>query len=442
MMKVLTDKKNAFLKKLDAFCDRYAINHFILTSRPCSDFIELQRFTVLQTCPLSKKQAVSLIKKAEFDKEVKDRFAKELEEKLYEEHDSFASNPLLLNIMLLTYDNYAEIPEKLHLFYAQAFETLYSKHDATKVGYRRELRCKLPYDEFKKAFAYFCYITYRQGELEFTRDELLDALKKITVVQFDPELFIYDLVNAVCVLYKDGFSYRFSHRSFQEYFTAVFLKELSDENMKKIGIQMVEKDPVQSWADEVFLMLNDMAEEKFERNILLPLIEKFEIEHDGENMFDLYLTSMLNGIVFKDFYDQPQILAMVCPGGEDFALTGFIDDFLLVNSNGTNAFTKGYRTYDLKLMNFIIQNRKNYNCEEDIPIDEIINDAELYALLKKTWIGRRINELVSARESLTKKTGGTRIRFRESIPRITPHTLPQSAGGFFLYLDRDTKKTP
>lgn len=91
-----------------------------------------------------------------------------LDERLYDNHTSFASNPLLLSIMLLTFDNYAEIPEKLHLFYANAFETLYSKHDATKAGYRRELRCSLSFDYFKKAFACFCFLTYYQGKFELT----------------------------------------------------------------------------------------------------------------------------------------------------------------------------------------------------------------------------------------------------------------------------------
>ena len=67
-------------------------------------------------------------------------------------HESFASNPLLLNIMLLTYDNYADIPEKLHLFYSNAFETLYIKHDATKGGYKREFKTKLSSDDFKRVF--------------------------------------------------------------------------------------------------------------------------------------------------------------------------------------------------------------------------------------------------------------------------------------------------
>lgn len=174
---ISTDKKDVFFRKLDNFCDRFSENYFVISSRPYSEFVEFQRFSVLSLCNLNKKQALSLVKKIEFDSEIKLRFLKSLDQNLYERHKSFASNPLLLNIMLLTFDNYAEIPEKLHLFYANAFETLYSKHDATKSGFRRELRSELSYDTFKKVFAQFCFITYYQAKIELTYDDIVTVLK-------------------------------------------------------------------------------------------------------------------------------------------------------------------------------------------------------------------------------------------------------------------------
>lgn len=167
---ILADKKNLFFKKITDFSDRYTNNYYIISSRPYSEFVEFQRFSVLSLQPFEKNQAISLIRKIDYDQNIKNNFIKALEDGLYEKHESFASNPLLLNIMLLTYDNYAEIPEKLHLFYANAFETLYSKHDATKGGYKRELKSNLSFDAFKKVFSYFCFITYYQGKVEFSYD--------------------------------------------------------------------------------------------------------------------------------------------------------------------------------------------------------------------------------------------------------------------------------
>lgn len=298
---ILSSKQDAFFRKLDSFCDRYSSNYFIISSRPYSEFVEFQRFTVLTLCDLTKAQALSLIRRIEFDPEIKERFISALDEKLYDQHKSFASNPLLLSIMLLTFDNYAEIPEKLHLFYANAFETLYSKHDATKAGYRREFHSALSFDNFKKVFSYFCFITYRQRKTKFTHDEMLSVIKKISngVIKFDPDNFIFDLENAVCLMHKDGLDYVFSHRSFQEYFSAIFLKELPDQQMRKLGLELIEKDLLSFSYDNVFPMLRDMTEQRFEQNILLPYVNELELHCDTPDKYDFYFDVLQPGLRFK-----------------------------------------------------------------------------------------------------------------------------------------------
>ena len=59
--------------------------------------------------------------------------------------------------------------------------------------------------------------------MEFTKDEILTILSKTQdrFGEFDESLFMDDLINAVCLLIKDGLNYKFIHRSFQEYFVAL-----------------------------------------------------------------------------------------------------------------------------------------------------------------------------------------------------------------------------
>jgi len=75
---------------------------------------------------------LSLIRKLDYNQDIKQKFLTEVENKLFEKYETFASNPLLLTIMLMTFDQYAEIPEKIHLFYQECFQALYSRHDASK----------------------------------------------------------------------------------------------------------------------------------------------------------------------------------------------------------------------------------------------------------------------------------------------------------------------
>lgn len=384
------------------FCDRFSENYFVISSRPYSEFVEFQRFSVLSLCNLNKKQALSLVKKIEFDSEIKLRFLKSLDQNLYERHKSFASNPLLLNIMLLTFDNYAEIPEKLHLFYANAFETLYSKHDATKSGFRRELRSELSYDNFKKVFAQFCFITYYQAKIELTYDDIVTVLNKIKgsngITIFRPEDYLYDLVNSICVLYREGVTYKFTHRSFQEYFSAIFLKELSDQNMEKMGISLVKKDYFRASHDSVFFMLRDMAEQRFEQNILLPFVVEFETTCSDTDKYDFYFEELSPEIFFDEVDFDGEIHLVICA---DFNVeaVGFIYAMARHYRDTTSSHVKQLKDAEDELRNFLISER-DYKIEEKVDLTEYRDDSKLYSLLKATWIGDYLTVMANLREML------------------------------------------
>ena len=400
---ILSSKQDAFFRKLDSFCDRYSDNHFIISSRPYSEFVEFQRFTVLTLCELTKEQALSLIRRIEFDPEIKERFITALDEKLYEQHKSFASNPLLLSIMLLTFDNYAEIPDKLHLFYANAFETLYSKHDATKAGYRREMHSSLSFDNFKKVFSYFCFISYRQKKTKFTHDEMLSVLKKISnsVIGFDPDNFIFNLENAVCLMHKDGLEYVFSHRSFQEYFSAIFLKELPDHQMQKLGLELLDKDLLSYSFDNVFPMLRDMTEQRFEQNILLPYINMIESECDATDKFRFYFNKILPELYFKSSDCDKSLRIFVTLTHNDrsmLQLLRFANYYQKKDPDTKNRLMQA----DMKLYRFIARNR-NYMISKRVLVSDYSTDLEVFTLFKETSIGHTLNLLAGLKEHLEQK---------------------------------------
>ena len=396
---ILSDKKNIFFKKITDFCDLYSDNYYIISSRPYSEFIEFQRFTVLNLCTFSKQQAISLVSKIDFDENIKKQFSKALYESLYDKHRSFASNPLLLNIMLLTYDNYAEIPEKLHLFYANAFETLYSKHDATKGGYKRELKSKLSFDSFKKVFSNFCFITYFQGKMEFSYDDLITFFKKskINNFEYNVEAIIDDLINSICVLYKEGLSYSFTHRSFQEYFSAIFLKELSDQNLSKMGIELIKRDPHRATNDSVFDMLYDMAEERMEQNIFLPLLEIIE-EECTDNKYDFYFIKLEPVFSFGFFDDDTKIeLGLMSETGDEYVQ--FIRKFAHKYRNKNFQITN---LYDDKLLKYFKDNM-DYLIGENVNGTDLLKDQEFYEIFRNTWIGETINTIANLKDILNNK---------------------------------------
>ena len=392
-----SENQKEFFKKLNDFCDKYPENHYILSSRPYSksEFIEFQRFAVLKAVPFTKEQAISLITKIEYpDEELKNKFIRDLESSLYDRHESFASNPLLLNIMLSTYNDYAEIPQKLHLFYYQAFDTMLSKHDATK-SYRRKMLSDLSSDTFKECFAIFCFLTYQKAKTEFTFPEIEDIFKK-----FPPRIknvlnignFIHDLENCLCVLYKEGNRYKFSHRSFQEYFVAYFLNIQTDSKMRDYSFLLIESGKFSSSADSVFFMLEDMSTQRFNNNILIPLLDKFEeAKSKDEDLFKYYILNL-----------PVKIIVSSTSKNTSFDL-GFahvqdnLESFIYYFFDNTINYTS-YRTIDNNpLISFC---EDNHLIEKVIGPEDLIKNKELLDLFKKSWVGQRILSLTHYKQKL------------------------------------------
>ena len=392
-----SENQKEFFKKLNDFCDKYPENHYILSSRPYSEseFIEFQRFTVLKAVSFTKEQAISLITKIKYpDEELKNKFIRDLESGLYDRHKSFASNPLLLNIMLSTYNDYAEIPQKLHLFYYQAFDTMLSKHDATK-SYRRKMLSNLSSDTFKECFAIFCFLTYQKAKTEFTFPEIDEIFKKFpprikNVLNIDN--FIDDLGNALCVLYREGNRYKFTHRSFQEYFVAYFLNIQTDSKMRDYSFLLIESGKFSTSADSVFPMLEDMSTQRFNNNILIPLLNKFEESKSGEkDLFEYYILNFPVKIEISLDSGTPSLRLVVYEPHDK------LQRFVYYFFKNTIDYTY-YRTIDdSPLISFC---EENYLVGEIIEPKHLIKNKELFDLFRESWVGQHTLSLTHYKQKL------------------------------------------
>lgn len=273
------DKTEKITSEIKALSEKYGGNKFFVSSRPSEEFIGWNNFCEVETLKLNKQQALNLVKKLEFDEVVKDTFYKELDRTLYDKYESFASNPLLLNIMLLTFQKHASIPERLNDFYDEAFVTLFNVHDATKDSYVRDIRSGLGCEDFKLVFSYICFKSYFNGEFQFSESRLRfyiqQAKEKFNRFNFTVENFQEDLTQSVCMLVKEGGIYRFSHRSFQEYFAAWYTCKLVDDVQAKLLLNWIqESDSVLS--DSYFTMLFDLQSEKVNKIILCPILKEIK----------------------------------------------------------------------------------------------------------------------------------------------------------------------
>ena len=302
-----------FEKYLDKFIDMFPQNIFIISSRRYHDFIEYQHFTILDVLPFRKEQALELVDKLEFredEPDIKQKFRKRLDDNLYRTHTEFANNPLLLTIMLMSFEQFAEVPSKMHIFYREAFDTLAKYHDARKGAYKRQFQTGLTVERFSDYLAEFCARTYYDEKFEFTKDEFIMYFTQVKEAQekkepsenIQADQFLADLQDCLCLIYFETPKYYFTHRSFQEYFCALYFSKQKDRTLGNIG-NFFESQPQHMQGDETFGMLYDMIPEKVKEYIFKPFLSKLFDECDRENGYWTFLEKIHPTLTY--YYNLP-----------------------------------------------------------------------------------------------------------------------------------------
>ena len=262
-------------KELLSLAKNYDKNLIFVSSRPDNEFGGWSSFNVFSMSALTLDQACELVHKLPFESELKSKFLKDLQDSLFKKHHSFLSNPLLLSIMLLTCGQSADIPNKLNVFYNQAYEALFQRHDALKGAFQRDRATSLDIQDFARVFSAFSLQTYDKRIFQMSKSQAIDYLersKTILSINFNSTDYLMDAEQAVCLLVEDGLLITFSHRSFQEYFVARFIYHAKRDVQQKL----IEKYARSLFMDNVMGLLFEMNPELIERALLIPGFERLE----------------------------------------------------------------------------------------------------------------------------------------------------------------------
>ena len=267
--------RDGICKQILKISYKYPNTAILASSRPHDRFVSWNEFYTGVIQPLDLAQVTELVKKIEYDETLKNRFLTEVRSRLFKTHEEFLSNPLLCTMMLMTFDEHAEIPSKMHIFYDQAFNVLYNKHDATKASFRRRFFSTLSIDDFKRLLMTFALVSFLENKISMTEADarrFAEQAAKYESLSVDPQMFVNDLEESICLLLKDGAYFSYLHRSFQEYFAALFLANRQVDGIGEIIASINNKLDDNNVISLLVGINRDSFEAKFFRQALQELI--------------------------------------------------------------------------------------------------------------------------------------------------------------------------
>jgi hypothetical protein len=113
------------------------------------------------------------------------------------------------------------------------------------------------------------------------------------------------------VLLKDGFEYKFPHRSLQEYFTAIFISKLPSNKKSKAykNVLKILKESSSDYSSTFWNLCQELDEVAFKKNFLIPQLKLMYnklINKEGEKLIDSYFKLLEPRFLYRKFRDDEE----------------------------------------------------------------------------------------------------------------------------------------
>lgn len=287
------DVREIVTKHISTFIGKYESNKFILTSRPYASVEYLPLFHNCHILPLKNLEISEFIDlQLKGEKELAHKIINTIETSPQKYIASFLSNPLLLSLFILTFQSNSDIPDKKYIFYRRVIQALFSEHDSkSKLGFVRERTSGLSQEQFETVLKRFSFLTFFDKKYDFELDYILsvfDQIKsKYRSTQFDSQALINDLKLAVALWIEDGNKVKFAHKSLQEYFAAVFIKDLNEDQKRTIYLKVADSLATMTEVDNFLSLCEEMDQVAYFKYFLIPGVQKAVDNLISENEDDL-----------------------------------------------------------------------------------------------------------------------------------------------------------
>jgi predicted NACHT family NTPase len=286
---VRAEDSSTVLNHIRDFSNQYSANQFVITCRIAAQEYTFEKFTEVEVADFDSQQIGDFAEKWFQTKDAvkSEQLITKLESN--EPIKELATNPLLLTLLCLVFEDSASFPSNRSELYKEGLDILLKKWDAKRNIERDQIYKKLSLQRKEDLLSKIALTTFKQGDYFFKQQELeqqiREYIRNLPDAQTEPELFQLD-VEAVLksieaqhglLVERARGIYSFSHLTFQEYFTARGLVGGHPQGLEELASHIAEKP----WR-EIFLLAVGMMQSADQ--LLLLMKEQIDalIVDDGE----------------------------------------------------------------------------------------------------------------------------------------------------------------
>ena len=221
------------------FIAQFPTNHFVITCRIAAREYTFEQFTEVEVADFDDEQIATFAIKWFVGNPIKgNKFIKKLKQNC--SLRELATNPLLLTLLCLVFEESADFPSNRSELYKEGIDILLKKWDAKRNIEREQVYKKLSVQHKENLLSQIARITFERGDYFFTQQEIeqhiTDYIRnlpgvstEVETLQLDSEAVLKSIEAQHGLLVERARGiYSFSHMTFQEYFTAKEIVTISN----------------------------------------------------------------------------------------------------------------------------------------------------------------------------------------------------------------------